>query len=131
MKITAIRMIVVLTLLLAALAASNCFAQEPRNISSTEAKSLLAKDKKVVLLDVRTPEEYRQAHLHGALLIPLSELGTRLQEIPRDRTLLVYCSVGGRSTSAAGILAARGYRDIYQMSDGMVGWYKNGFPIEK
>jgi phage shock protein E len=116
---------------LGALFASLCLAAGPKNVSSAQAQALLAKDKKVLLLDVRTPEEYRQAHLHGALLIPLAELAQRAQEIPRDRPLLVYCSVGARSVSAAGLLAARGYRDIYQMSDGLVGWYKNGFPIER
>jgi len=114
---------------LLAFAASLSFAAEPRNVSSAQAKALLARDSRVVLLDVRTPEEYRQAHLRGALLIPLGELGKRVREIPRDRPLLVYCAVGARSVSAAGFLAGRGYREIYQMSDGLVGWYKNGYPI--
>ena len=82
-------------------------------------------------MDVRTPEEYRQARLRGSLLIPLGELEKRVKEIPRDRPLLVYCAVGARSSSAAGFLASKGYREIYHMSDGLVGWYKNGFPIEK
>ena len=131
MKIALVGKIVVAALLLGALAASLCFAAAAKNINSTQAQALLAREKKIVLLDVRTPEEYRQAHLHGALLIPLGELGNRMKEIPRDRPLLVYCSVGARSVSAAGLLAARGYRDIYQMSDGLVGWYKNGLPIER
>lgn len=121
--------IVVAFFALAALAVSLCFAGEPRNVSSAQAKALLARDSRIVLLDVRTPEEYRQAHLRGALLIPLGELSKRVREIPRDRPLLVYCAVGARSVPAAGFLAARGYGEIYQMSDGLVGWYKNGFPI--
>ena len=131
MKIVSVIKICCALLALVALAASPCFAGEPKNISSTQAQALLAKDKKIVLLDVRTPEEYRQAHLHGALLIPLGELGKRAQEIPRDKPVLVYCSVGARSVSAAGLLASRGYREIYQISDGLVGWYKNGYPIER
>jgi phage shock protein E len=120
------------TLLLLVAVALPCLAgSQPRNITSTQARELMAKDKKVVLLDVRTPEEYQQAHLHGAQLIPLGELERRVQEVPRDRPLLVYCAVGARSVSAAGLLSARGYRDIYQMSDGLVGWYKNGYPIER
>jgi phage shock protein E len=116
---------------LVALAASPCFAGGPKNISSVESKALIAKNSRLVLLDVRTPEEYRQAHLHGALLIPLGELEKRVREVPRDRPLLVYCSVGARSVSAAGFLASRGFSEIYQMSDGLVGWYRNGFPIER
>ena len=131
MRIAAAMKIVVALFVLGALAAPLSLAAQPRNISSTQAKALLARDKKVVLLDVRTPEEYREAHLKGALLIPLGELEKRVREVPRDRPILVYCSVGARSVSAAGFLAAQGYREIYQMSDGLVGWYKNGFPMER
>ena len=118
-------------LALIAVSVSLCFAAGTVNITSSEAKALLAKNKQVVLLDVRTPEEFRQAHLRGALLIPLAELQKRVSEIPRGRPLLVYCAVGTRSSTAAGMLASKGYREIYHMSDGLVGWYKQGFPIER
>jgi phage shock protein E len=130
-RIPAVLRIAAASLLVLAVAASLCLAGEAKNISSTQAQALLARDKKVLLLDVRTPEEYRQARLRGAVLIPLGELAQRMKEIPRDRPLLVYCSVGARSVSAAGLLATRGYREVYQMLDGLVGWYKNGFPIER
>jgi len=107
------------------------FAAEARNISSAQARELLARDKKVLVVDVRTPDEFRQARLRGALLIPLAELPQRLKELPRDRPLLLYCSVGARSSSAANLLASRGYREVYQISDGLVGWYRNGYPIER
>ena len=131
MKIIAVMRIVATLFLLGALVTSQCYAAEPKNISSTQAKALLAKDKKVMILDVRTPEEFQQARLHGAKLIPISELERRVQEVPRDRPIFVYCSVGARSASAAGFLASQGYKEIYQMSDGLVGWYKNGYPIER
>jgi phage shock protein E len=131
MRTTAFQKMFGVLLLLGALAASPGFAAETKNISSAQARALIAKDKKVLLLDVRTPEEYRQAHLHGSVLIPLGELEGRIQEVPRDRPLLVYCAVGARSASAAGLLSARGYREVYQMSDGLVGWYKNGFPVDR
>ena len=110
--------------------ASLCFAAGG-DISSTQARALIAKNNKVVLLDVRTPEEYRQANLRGSLLIPLSDLSRRINEIPRDRPVLVFCAVGSRSGSAAGLLASRGYREVYNMSDGLVGWYRNGFPLQR
>ena len=131
MRMTVVLKVVVALSLLGALAASGCFAAEPKNISSAQAQALLARDKKVVVLDVRTPEEFRQARLHGAMLIPVSELEKRIQEIPRGRPLLVYCAVGSRSKSAASFLASRGFPEVYQISDGLVGWYKNGFPVER
>ena len=117
--------------MLTVLSASLCLAAGATNVTSRQAKELMAGNGRLLLLDVRTPEEYRQAHLKGALLIPLAELGGRLREIPQRRPLLVYCSVGARSVAAAALLASKGYREIYQMSDGLVGWYKNGFPLER
>lgn len=124
MKIVA----VVVTLLLTA---SLTFAAGVVNLNSTQAKQIIAKNPKTVLLDVRTPEEYREARLRGAKLIPLNELERRVNEIPRDKPLLVYCAVGARSDSAARLLASKGFKEIYHMSDGIVGWYKKGFPIER
>ena len=124
MKIVAVVVALLLT-------ASLTFAAGAVNLNSTRAKEILAKNPKVLVLDVRTPEEYRQARLTGAKLIPLNELERRVKEIPRDRPLLVYCAVGARSDSAARLLASKGFKEIYHMSDGIVGWYKNGYPVEK
>lgn len=107
------------------------FAAGVKNLTPAEAKTLLAKDKRIFLLDVRTPEEYRQARLQGSRLIPLSELQARLAEVPRNRPVLVYCAVGSRSAAAGGILASRGYHDVLNMTNGIVGWYRSGFPIER
>jgi phage shock protein E len=118
-------------LALIALAASLCFAAGPVNVSAPEAKALIARTSRLLIVDVRTPDEFRQAHLRGAKLIPLSELEKRAQEIPKDRPLLVYCAVGARSLKAARFLSSKGYPEVYQISDGLIGWYKNGFPVER
>jgi phage shock protein E len=102
-----------------------------RNITSGEAKEMLAKRAKVYLLDVRTPDEYRQAHLKGAVLIPTSDLQLKYYEVPRDRPVIVYCAVGSRSAAAANFLASKGYKDVYNMADGIVGWYRSGFALER
>lgn len=113
------------------LSASLCFAAGPVNLSSPDAKALIASKSNLFLLDVRTPEEYRQVHLKGARLIPLNELEKRVKEVPRNKPILVYCAVGARSLQAARYLSALGYRQVYQISDGIVGWYTKGFPVEK
>lgn len=102
-----------------------------RSITSREAREMLLKRKDVFLLDVRTPEEYRQARLQGGKLIPVNTLTRRLAEIPKTNTIIVYCAVGSRSMPVASFLAANGYNSVYNMSDGIVGWYRNGFPIER
>jgi rhodanese-related sulfurtransferase len=100
-----------------------------RNITAREAKSILDKNRNVILLDVRTPQEFGQGRVPGAVLIPISELERRKAEIPGNRPVVVYCAVGSRSLPAARYLSKMGYGDVYNMSDGIVGWYRNGFQI--
>ena len=102
-----------------------------QDISSREAKTLLEKNRTVFLLDVRTPQEYSQARLPGSVLIPINELEGRIKEVPRNKTILVYCAVGSRSKPVAEYLSKNGYKDVYNMTDGIVGWYRNGFPLQR
>jgi rhodanese-related sulfurtransferase len=102
-----------------------------QNISSREAKSLMDKNRNVYLLDVRTPREYGQGKLPGSVLIPIGELERRIAEVPKNRPVLVYCTVGSRSSSAAALLTRWGYSEVYNIYDGISGWYRNGFTIQK
>lgn len=107
------------------------WAASYRSITSREAREMLLKRKDVFLLDVRTPEEYRQARLKGGKLIPIDSIARRLVEIPKKGPILVYCAVGSRSVPVAQFLSGNGYGDVYNMSDGIVGWYRNGYPLER
>ncbi len=111
------------------LTTSLALASGYRNLNSVEAKAFLEKNRNIYLLDVRTPEEFRQARLKGAVLIPISEIERRLGEIPRNKTIVVYCAVGSRSNMVAGFLAEKGFREVYNVAEGIVGLYRNGFPI--
>lgn len=102
-----------------------------KNISSREAKALLGKNKNTYLLDVRTPQEYSQGRLAGSVLIPIDQFERRFREVPKNKTIVVYCAVGSRSKPVAGFLSQQGYKDVYNMTDGIVGWYRNGFPIHR
>ncbi len=106
-------------------------ASPSQNIMSGEAKAMLAKDKRVFLLDVRSVDEFRQARLLGATLIPISEIERRYFEVPRDRPVVIYCAVGSRSGLVADFLEKKGYRQVYNMKDGIVGWYRSGYPLER
>ena len=92
--------------------AATAAAAGVRNVSPVEARRVMATKKHLFLLDVRTPEEYRQARLKGAVLIPMDEIGRRLREVPRHRPIMVYCAVGSRSGAVAGYLAGKGYREV-------------------
>jgi rhodanese-related sulfurtransferase len=102
-----------------------------KDITSHDAKTLLEKNRNVYLLDVRTPKEFSQARLPGAVLIPIGEFERRAGEVPKNRPVLVYCAVGSRSKQVAGYLAQHGSKEVYNMSDGIVGWYRNGFPTSR
>jgi len=102
-----------------------------RDIGSRDAKALLDKNRNIYLLDVRTPQEYSQARLAGSVLIPIGEFERRVNEVPKNRPVLVYCAVGSRSKPVADYLSRRGNKEVYNMTDGIVGWYRNGFPISR
>ncbi len=80
------------------------------------------------LVDVRTPSEYASGHLPQSQNIPLGQLAMRLNEIPRDRPVLVYCQSGGRSPIAASLLTANGWSQVQEMCDGFAGWQAARYP---
>jgi len=77
------------------------------------------------LLDVRQPKEYEQEHLPGAILIPVKELMSRINELDPAKPTLVYCAVGGRSKAAAQMLQGSNFSEVYNISGGIKAW--NGF----
>ena len=79
---------------------------------------LKADKSQFVVIDVRSEQEYGMGHIEGALNIPVSEMRHRLSEIPKDKTLLLYCAVGYNGYLASQILKANNYSTIYNMSGG-------------
>lgn len=74
------------------------------------------------LLDVREPHEWQIARLPGAKRIALGDLPARLQEVPQDRPVVVYCRSGARSTYATNILLQSGWHEVYNMAGGLLRW---------
>ena len=75
-----------------------------------------------LLLDVRNPDEWERARIGGATLVPLAELSERIDELPRDREIVVYCRSGPRSTLACQILAASGRSRVANLRGGILAW---------
>jgi rhodanese-related sulfurtransferase len=98
------------------------------DVSVEETRELIETKSKLVILDVRTKGEYNDGHVKEAMLIPLSELEARLDEISKDTELLVYCRTGNRSSSAVSILKSNGYTKIFHMKDGITAWIQAGYP---
>ncbi|TAN37574.1 MAG: pyridine nucleotide-disulfide oxidoreductase [Verrucomicrobia bacterium] len=97
-------------------------AKDPVNMAGFVASNLLSGDLQLwyaedypvrtdagVIVDVRSPQEFELWHIPGALNIPLGKLRTRLTELPKDKTIFVYCKVGFRSYLAYRLLRQRGY----------------------
>lgn len=91
-------------------------------ITAEEAKKIMDTEE-VIILDVRTPEEYKEEHIEGALLIPDYELeNSAASELPdKDKKILVYCRSGNRSESAAKVLIEMGYTKVYDFG-GIMNW---------
>ena len=80
------------------------------------------------LIDVREVDEFTAAHVPGAVNLPMSTIGGRLDELP-DEPFDVICAVGGRSGRVVEALAARGY-DVTNVDGGTNEWIAAGFPVE-
>lgn len=97
-------------------------------LSVAEAYDLYQKG--AFVLDVRTVEEWNEFHAPGTTLIPLEQLPARLNEVPRDRQIVVVCRSGNRSQQGRDILLNAGFEQVASMTGGLTEWRANGFPIE-
>lgn len=95
-------------------------------------KKMQDSSKTVQLIDVRTPEEFRAGYIAGAININAYETDfvQQLERLDRNRPLVVYCKVGGRSAKAASELAKLGFENVYDLSGGMLSWENRGLPLE-
>lgn len=102
-----------------------------RSISVDEFEKKLSGD--IQLIDVRSPEEFKQGHLKGALNynINSSEFENQLSGLDKTKTIMVYCLSGGRSSLAADIMASKGFSEIYNMEGGIMKWNAANKPIEE
>jgi hydroxyacylglutathione hydrolase len=108
----------------------------PRKLTVQEVQATLqpssaAQEMAPTLIDVRHTDEWQQSHIAQATLIPLPELHTRLDEIPRDRPVIVHCQRGGRSAAAAATLDAFGFTDVHDVIGGFAAWQAAGLPVQR
>jgi rhodanese-related sulfurtransferase len=92
------------------------------------AIEMINKDKNITLLDVRTTQEYNQAHLPNTLHIPLDNLANNLNKLPKDKKILIYCRSGNRSIEASRILKKHGYTPI-DIKGGLIALTSNGMKV--
>ncbi len=103
-----------------------------RAVTSHEAQGVIQVFDPLIL-DVRTPREYKKSHLENSKLIPVQELQRRFGELSnyKDEPILVYCATGNRSTVASKILIDQGFTRIFNLRYGIADWSGNKYPIVK
>ncbi len=95
----------------------------------------IQKKGKAIIIDVRTPREHAMGYIPGTdLLIPHNQIARRISEIkadPEKDTVIVYCRSGNRSTFAARILEARGFKHVLNLKGGIRAWKAKGYEVER
>ena len=90
-------------------------------VTAQDVQQRLAQGEALLLLDVREPYEYHEAHIAGSTLIPLGQLSRRLEDLPRDRPIVAVCRSGNRSKHAAILATRAGHRRAYNIDLGFEG----------
>ncbi|MBN1411756.1 MAG: FAD-dependent oxidoreductase [Spirochaetales bacterium] len=87
-------------------------------MKSVQWSDIKEHDPDTVLIDVRTRGEYKQGTIEGAVNIPIDDLRQRIEELPADKKIIVFCAVGARAYLACRILSQSGFKDVYNLSGG-------------
>ena len=102
-----------------------------QRVNSDEAAQMLVREKEgTVIVDVRRDDEWVTGHVKGAIHIPVDDLQSRIDELPRDKTLLFICVSGMRAGRACEIAATMGYpsESLYNVEDGTPTWIERNHP---
>lgn len=138
--------VVVPILLMAVVVAGGCTAgtgevpagetlpQTIEDITVQEAAEMIEKrrgDADFTIIDVRTPDEFAEGHIEGAVLVNFqdNDFRDKVGELDRDKTHLIYCRSGARSAGARDVMAELGFHEIYNMLNGILGWEAAGHPV--
>jgi rhodanese-related sulfurtransferase len=100
----------------------------PKEISVSEAYTKYQQG--AFFIDVRTQEEWNEYHAPNTSLVPLDQLPARLNELPKDKEIVVVCRSGNRSQQGRDILLNAGFTQVTSMTGGLSDWRASGYPIE-
>ena len=110
--------------------------QLPADFETVSCQTLATKQnvgEKVVVLDVREPDEFKAGHIEGAVNIPIRTLAKNLDKLPADKAMpiAVVCKSGIRAAYATMTLKMLGYGNVKDVAGGMLAWEKEGLPVTK
>ena len=103
-----------------------------KHVDAKQAQQLII-DKKVVVLDLRTPTEFKSGRISGAANVDFlaSDFEERIKGLDKTKSYLVHCAVGGRSTQSLATFKRQHFQSIYHLDGGLKAWEKAGMPVEK
>ena len=122
-KILLILLILLFSVTLTACKKPTDITKPTYQLITPESAKIMMEESSVIILDVRTPEEYKEGHIEGSILIPDYEILETAEKILTDKnqTILVYCRSGNRSRKAANNLLYLGYQNVYDFG-GIIDW---------
>ena len=108
-------------------------AQTKVEVNSKQVNSMLQKDKKWIILDVRSAEEFNSGHIKGAVNIDIRQPDafSKIDKLNKNAKYIVHCRTNHRSGMAVEHMMQSGFKNIYQMMDGWSGWLTNNLPVQK
>ena len=100
-------------------------------VEALQFSEMLTNSPVSVLLDVRTPAEYQEGHIKGAVNMDYYEddFEAKLDNLNKETSYFVYCTVGGRSGSVATLMHKKGFKTVHDLQGGIDAWEKKGLPI--
>ncbi len=132
MKLNLALLLLTATLAIAPHSATAADAAKPKKIMVEEFDTLRAKPQHVVL-DVRTPEEFKAGHVPGATNVSVgdADFAKKIATLDKSKTYLVHCAKGHRSALATDQLTKAGFKSVIDFTGGFEAWKKAGKPVEK
>ncbi len=136
MKTATIRSLFALILALAVLVAacsSGTSTQSIELVSPADAAQVIADDPAgLVVLDIRTPEEFSEAHLTDAVTVDFyaADFADQLDALDKDVPYVMYCRTSSRSSVAVDTMKELGFVEVYEIDGGIVNWFEQGYPVE-
>jgi rhodanese-related sulfurtransferase len=107
-------------------------ADPAKHVKADEAAKIIA-DGKVAVIDVRTPDEFKDGHIQGAKNIDImgNDFEAQLAKLDKTQPTLVHCQAGGRSTRALKVFEKLGFTNLIHLDEGFGGWEAAGKPVVK
>ena len=115
-----------------AISACSSAGSDPQSMAPKELLDRMGTESAPIVLDVRTPMEYRAGHVPGAYNLEDRQVPYRIEELKqlKDREIVVYCEVGPRARWVEGYLRQEGFTNVKHLVGDFSGWRRNGNPVE-